>query len=472
METNLSKMNIASNNKLDQADIGGLFADIKSLFEASFDDDIYSKYLSKIELFSLKNDSLILSCDTRFLRDWISQEYLSEIKELIFQAKPQINKIALIHVVKNDKKDNEKLIKSVKTDKKIINLSKNDNIFALGVELNEKYTFEAFATNKSNKLAYMMAKNIAKNFNNNQSCEPLFLYGSVGIGKTHLAQAIALDAQKNHPESRIMYLSAERFMYQFVQSLRNKDMLSFKERFRCVDLLIIDDIQFIAGKESTQEEFLHTFNSLIENKKQIILVCDKAPAALSDIDLKIKSRISSGMVANINQPEYELRLDILRKKLEDAKINVDEQVLQLIACHVTSSVRDLEGVIKKIIYQKLFLDEEVTIHDIKHLLKDELNVSYKSVDIEDIIKKTSSFYNITITQMKSKNRSRTIVRPRQVAMYLAKNLTDKSYANIASYFGGKNHATIIHGIKKVEELILTDMVIALDLKKIEENLKK
>ena len=470
METNVTKINIANNNQLDFSNLDSFKQDLKSLLKSGFDGDIYQRYLSKLEVFSTKNNNLLLSCDTRFLRDWISQEYLAQIKGMVFQAFGDIKNVAVVHVVKENQQ--QKLVNKVKTDKKIVNLSKNDNIFALGVELNEKYTFENFATNKSNKLAYMMAKNVAKNFNSNQSCEPLFLYGSLGIGKTHLAQAIALDAQKNHPNSTIMYLSAERFMYQFVQSLRNKDMIGFKERFRSVDLLIIDDIQFMAGKDGTQEEFLHTFNALIENKKQIILVCDKAPAALSDIDLKIKSRINSGMVANINQPEYELRLNILEKKLQAANIEVEANILQLIANHVTSSVRDLEGVIKKIIYQKLFLDEQITINDVQELLKDELNVTYKTVDIDDIIKKTASFYNITLAQIKSKNRSRTIARPRQIAMYLAKNLTDKSYANIASYFGGKNHATIIHGIKKVEQLILTDMVVALDLKKIEENLKK
>ncbi len=320
-------------------------------------------------------------------------------------------------------------------------------------------------------MARIIAKAEDAKFNHqDMDINPLFLYGGVGLGKTHLAQAVAWHIKENNKISKVVYLSAERFMYQFVQSLRNKDIMEFKERFRSIDVLIIDDLQFLAGKEGTQEELFHTLNNLIENNKQVILVCDKSPGDLANIDQKLKSKISSGMIVDFKCPDYETRLEILKSKSKNSGMNIEAGVLELLAEKINSSIRDLEGALKKLVANNIFTGEIINIENTKNLLKDLFRTNHSSVAIEQVQKKVADYFNIKIVDLKSSSRSRDVARPRQIAMYLARNLTRKSLPDIGREFGGKNHATVIHAIKKVEELMLADSKLAAEIKNLEEQL--
>jgi chromosomal replication initiator protein len=303
---------------------------------------------------------------------------------------------------------------------------------------------------------------------NASEINPLFLYGGVGLGKTHLAQAIAWYIKDNNKASKVIYLSAERFMYQFVQSLRNKDVMDFKERFRAIDVLIIDDLQFIAGKEGTQTELLHTLNSLIENGKQVVLVCDRSPGDINDIDEKLKSRISGGVIVDFKCPDYETRLEILKSKTQNLNVVIENGVLELLASKINSSVRDLEGALRKMVANNMFTGEIINVENAKNLLKDLFRTNHNTATIEQIQKKISDHFNIKVADLKSNSRTRNVARPRQIAMYLARNLTSKSLPDIGREFGGKNHATVIHAIKKVEELVLADVKLAAEVKVLEE----
>jgi len=462
-------------DKILEAKQDSIWTKIRNNIKNEFGQEVFDKWLSKLELHSVSNQEVIMSVSSKFLRDWIKREYLESgeksakgIKNIWQEENSEIKKVSIIYVA--DIKEEAVNKQSDGTPGTVVNLSKYDNIFALGVDLNPKFTFENFVTGKSNKLAYGMARIIAGAEDSQFSASeinPLFLYGGVGLGKTHLAQAIAWHIKENNKSSRVIYLSAERFMYQFVQSLRNKDVMDFKERFRAIDVLIIDDLQFLAGKEGTQTELLHTLNSLIENGKQVVLVCDKSPGDINDIDEKLKSRISGGFIADFKCPDYETRLEILKSKIKNLNITIENGVLELLAGKISSSVRDLEGAVRKMIANHMFTGEIINIENAKNLLKDLFRTNHNVLEIEQIQKKVADHFNIKIADLKSNSRSRNVARPRQIGMYICRNLTNKSLPDIGREFGGKNHATVIHAIKKVEELILADVKLASEVKALE-----
>ncbi len=325
--------------------------------------------------------------------------------------------------------------------------------------LNPAYTFENFIVGKPNELAHAAARRVAEG--GPVAFNPLFLYGGVGLGKTHLMHAIAWELIKNKPNQRIHYLSAEQFMYRFVRALREKDTIGFKQMFRSVDVLMVDDVQFIAGKNSTQEEFFHTFNALVELGKQIIISGDRAPVDMEDLDSRIASRLQCGLVVDLHPTDYELRLGILQSKLETQRqryrdLKIADGVLEFIAHRVSSNVRVLEGALTRLCAFADLVGAEITLDLTQECLSDILRATSRKVTMDEIIKKTCDYYKVRPADLMSPNRARNIVRPRQMAMYLCKKYTTRSLPEIGRKFGGRDHTTILHGVRKIEELMSTD----------------
>lgn len=308
-----------------------------------------------------------------------------------------------------------------------------------------------------NELAYAAARAVAESSGAVSESNPLFLYGGVGLGKTHLMHAIGWYIKQNNPSRKVIYMSAEKFMYQFVKALRNKEVISFKEKFRSVDVLMIDDIQFICGKDSTQEEFFHTFNTLIDNNRQMVISCDRSPSDLDNIEDRIKSRLGWGLVADVHSTTYELRLGILESKIEQMNVKIPKDVIDFLASKIVSNVRELEGALNKVIAHSNFTLKEITLENTQNILRDLLRSNERIITVEDIQKKVASRYNIKLSDMSSSRRLREVARPRQIAMYLSKALTPKSLADIGKKFGKKDHTTVMHAIKKVEELLKNDI---------------
>jgi chromosomal replication initiator protein len=338
--------------------------------------------------------------------------------------------------------------------------------FAAGQPLDPNQTFDTFVVGKPNELAHAAARRVSEG--GQVTFNPLFLYGGVGLGKTHLMHAIAWEVRARNPGARVLYLSAERFMYRFVQALREKDMLGFKSMFRTVDLLMIDDVKFIAGKDSTQEEFFHTFNALIEQKKQIVLSADTAPGDIDGLERRIVSRLNSGLVVDIHPTSYELRLGILQKKMEMFAeqfpgSEIGDGVAEFLAHRITSNVRELEGALTRLYAHSSFLGREVDVEMAQEYLRDMLKTADKKASIDDIQRKVADHYHIRLADLVGPKRNREFARPRQVAMFLAKELTERSLPEIARKFGGRDHTTIMYGIRKVAQLSDSDSAIAEDL---------
>jgi chromosomal replication initiator protein len=303
-------------------------------------------------------------------------------------------------------------------------------------------------------LAHAAAHRVADS--NNIPFNPLFFYGGVGIGKTHLMHAIAHSLREKAPEKTVLYLSAEKFMYQFVRAVRAQDTMSFKEQLRSVDVLMIDDVQFMSGKESTQEEFFHTFNALVDQNKQIIISADKAPSDLQGLDERLRSRLAWGLVADIQPSSYELRLGILQSKRTLLNARVPDGVLEFLAAKVTSNIRELEGALNRIVAHADVTRLAITIETTQDVLSDLLRSSDRRITIDEIQRKVADHYNLKLTDMASPRRAREVARPRQVAMYLSKQLTPRSLPEIGRKFGGRDHTTVMHAVKKIEELVRAD----------------
>jgi chromosomal replication initiator protein len=334
-----------------------------------------------------------------------------------------------------------------------------------GAKLNPNFTFANFVVGKPNELAHAAARRVAETLD--VTFNPLFLYGGVGLGKTHLMHAIAWDLQGRFPDAKILYLSAEQFMHRFVRALREQDTFNFKETFRSVDILMVDDVQFIAGKTSTQQEFFHTFNALVEMGKQIVISGDRAPVDMEELDNRIASRLQCGLVVDIHPTDYELRLSVLQHKAEvmGAKyqhITFADGVLEYLAQKISSNVRVLEGALTRLYAFADLVRREVTVDLAKECLTDVLRATDKKVTMDEILKKTCEYYKIRQVDMISQNRQRVIARPRQMAMYLCKRLTTRSLPEIGKKFGGRDHTTILYGVRKIEELMQADSQIAED----------
>jgi chromosomal replication initiator protein len=409
---------------------------------------------------------------TNFIGTWVSRNYGEMIQRHFITEGTVIDRIAF----KVDSVSLKKHIdnNNVVAKQEILNRSSqntersfNDSNSVLPVApLDKRFTFDSFVIGKPNELAHAASRRVAEG--GAVTFNPLFLYGGVGLGKTHLMHAIAWETQRRNPDSRVIYLSAEQFMYRFVQALRFKDMLSFKELFRSVDLLMVDDVQFIAGKDSTQDEFFHTFNALVDQHKQIIISADRAPGEIDGLEDRIKSRLQSGLVVDLHPTDYELRLGILQSKAEKhtshyPEVIMSEGVLEFLAHRISTNVRVLEGALTRLFAFASLVGREVNLDMVQECLADILRASDRKVTIDEIIRKVSDHYNLRMTDILSPRRARTVARPRQVAMFLAKTLTAKSLPEIGRRFGGRDHTTVIHAVKKIEELKSIDNQIAEDV---------
>lgn len=418
---------------------------------------LYKNWFSKIAFYErTKNNKLLLAAPSNFVRDWIKSNYFETIIKLVAHYDPEVKSVDIITKELNNfyAIGSQELQEPIKNEvKNPINLETEDDALAF---LDQRFTFENFVIGPPNELAYAAALTVAESKTAVAKSNPLFLYGGVGLGKTHLMHAIAWHSKKVNPKRKVLYLSAEKFMYRFIKALRNKDVMAFKEEFRSVDVLMIDDIQFICGKDSTQEEFFHTFNAIIDNNKQMVISCDRSPSDLDNIEDRIKSRLGWGLVADVHSTTYELRVGILESKLEQMNINISQNVINFLAAKITSNVRELEGALNKVIAHSTLIGREVTLESTQDILRDLLRSNERIITIEDIQKRVANHYNIKISEMSSVRRARTVVRPRQIAMYLSKILTPKSLADIGSKFGKKDHTTVIHAVKKVEQLMAED----------------
>ena len=443
----------------DEQHQGGIdvsWSKIISELKKSLDKDTFQNWIKPIYFESHIDTSLTLSVPTRFLRDWIIKNYASVIKKAYMDQGHSIDKLAILV-----KENNNRIIPGTE----VIYEDKDDDEDTyyddISAPLDPKFTFDNFIVGKPNELAYAAAQRVAQS--EVVSFNPLFLYGGVGLGKTHLMHAVAWNIKKRNPKKNVVYLTAEKFMYQFIKALRFKNIMSFKEQFRSVDVLMIDDVQFIIGKDNTQEEFFHTFNTLIDKKRQIIISADKSPADLDGLEDRLKSRLGWGLVADIHPLTYELRLGILQAKAEQKSINLKHEVMEFLANKITNNVREMEGALNRLAVHASIQDSEISVDLVKDVLKDLLRTNSRKITIDEIQKKVVEHYNIKLSDMHSPRRSRSVARPRQVAMYLAKSITTRSLPEIGRKFGGRDHTTVIHAIKTIEEIMVNDPNLAEDI---------
>lgn len=420
---------------------------------------VFKSWLRALNFVGSEQNKVKLSVPTRFMREWISSHYLQDI-QAFWQQEPVADGFSLEIIVQQNVAAQP--VASAPAANVITHASWQqpeaaDTTAYLGAPLDPRYTFENFVVGKPNELAHAAARRVAESAQVVGGCNPLFLYGGVGLGKTHLMHAIAWHIRKTNPERRVMYLSAEKFMYQFIRALRFKEALAFKEQFRSVDVLMIDDVQFISGKDSTQEEFFHTFNALVDQNKQLIISGDRSPSDLEGMEERVRSRLGWGLVADIHATTYELRLGILQSKMEHMQgVQIPQKVVEFLAHKITSNVRELEGALNRIVAHATLIGRPIELETAQDVLKDLLRSCDKRITIDDIQKQVAAHFSIKVSDMHSARRSRTVARPRQIAMYLSKKLTSKSLPEIGRKFGGKDHTTVMHAVKRVEELMASD----------------
>ena len=449
MKNNLQNLNASINKKID-------WKQVQSTMNDRLGKDIFDSWLKKIELVEEFNNYILISVPTRFIRDWITSRYLDQILQIIREQKKEINRIEFNIMEK--KLDNYLNKNSINKNNfsSDINSSKNISFikdsFLQYNRIDPNKNFENFVLGESNKLAFEASKKVSQDLSH---YNPLYLYGGIGMGKTHLLNAIGISLKSNY---KVMFISAERFMYQFVKSIKSNEMVKFKDYFRNTDVLLIDDIQFMNGKEAMQEEFFHTFNALIDKGSQIILSADRSPNKLLRIQDRIKSRFSGGLVVDIQNSDYDLRYKILKNKIEELKflysneINIPEEILKFISLEVKTSNRELVGSLNRIISFSKIYNKVPNLSEIKVILKDLLNFSENKVTIDLIQTIVCQFFKISKNEMLSSRRSRYLVRPRQAAIYLSKLLTSKSLPEIGRAFSNRDHTTVIHSVKTIEKL--------------------
>ena len=419
---------------------------VQQSFEKSFGSEIYSSWLKNISLIKEYNDHVILGVKTRFFRDWITSRYADKILGELKKHKVSITRLEF--KIEPEKTSSKNLFSNLQESK----VSEIKNSILNYNRLNPNLNFDNFVVGQSNNLCFLSAKKICSQLSR---YNPLFIYGGVGLGKTHLLNAIGLELSKNNT---VMFISAERFMYQFIKSIKKNEMVNFKDFFRKANVFIIDDIQFIRGKEGLQEEFFHTFNTLFDQSSQIVISSDRAPNKLDRVQDRIKSRLSGGLVVDIGLPEYDLKLQILRKKIFEYQNffkespDLQEEVLSYMAKNSNSNIRELIGIFNRVVAFGKMSKKPLNVNDCKIILRDVYN-SNKVISIDKIQTITSNFFSISLNDMLSPRRSRPLARPRQIAMYFAKKLTTRSLPEIGRKFANRDHTTVIHAVKTVEKLL-------------------
>ncbi len=421
------------------------WSEIQTAFKKTFGNEIYNSWLQKISLVKEYNDYLILGVPTRFFRDWIVSRYLDKILEQVKNFKLSLTRIEF-KIIEENKQNQEilqidELNKVTEIKDSILNYNR----------LNPNLNFNNFIEGKSNDIALSYSRKACENVTR---YNPLYICGGVGLGKTHLLNAIGLELQS---DNNVMFISAERFMYHFIKSIKKNDMVNFKDFFRKSSIFIIDDIQFISGKESLQEEFFHTFNSLMDKGSQIVISSDRAPSKLDRVQERLKSRLSGGLVVDIDVPDLELKIKIIKKKMEEIQyqfkenINLSDEVINYIATESKTNIRELIGVLNRVVAFNRVHNKELTITDCKNILKDVFN-QIRVITIDKIQNVVSNYFNIALSEMLSQRRSRPLARPRQIAMYLAKKMTTRSLPEIGRRFANRDHTTVIHAVKTITRL--------------------
>ena len=418
----------------------------------------YDTWFSSVQVQTPSPDKYIITTPDEFFQNWFIEHYLPVIKNFISlhtnlpincevtvnpamsQNKP--SKIEVVNIVKHEPKREE----------------------GSSIHLNPRFSFENFVIGPSNRFAYSacmaVAESPAKAYN------PLFIYGHVGLGKTHLMQAITHQIKQNYPSSTCCYLSSERFTNELIDAIRHRSTPNFRKKYRHIDVLLIDDIHFLAGKESTQEEFFHTFNTLHNNHKQIIISSDRSPKEISNLEERLSSRFAWGLITDIQPPDFETRVAILRKKIEREPVDVPEEVITFIAEQIKTNIRELEGALIRVLAYSLLEEHPISLDMTKIVLRDMVKETIKIISIEMIQKTVAEFFNITCVDLKAKKRSRNILKPRQVAMYLSRKLTNLSLPEIGNSFGGKDHTTVLHSLKKIDENLKHDPQLKNEIEKL------
>ena len=442
----------------------------------------FDSWLKPLTVGDFSNGEMNICAPTAFMKNWVVTHYADRINKIWEQKNPSIKKVNFIVQTgfSNRRSVDSSLLKQISsspTPQNIYGCNISSSSFGLvsgaslandvvknnavnnAAPLNPNYTFENFVVGKTNEFAYAAAHKVAEA--KNVSFNPLFLYSSVGLGKTHLMQSIIWHIKQNNPMRNVIYLTAEQFVFKFVKALRYKDTAAFKEQFRSVDVLMVDDFQFMGNKGTTQDEFFHTFNSLVEEGKQVIISADKSPTDLEGIEDRLKSRLVGGLVVDIMPTDFDLRIGILQKKAQLMGIELPLKVAEFLAQKITSNVRELEGSLKRVAAHSQLLSgaKEITLDMTQDVLKDMLRSIDRKTTIDEIQKKVAEHFNISVKELQSSRRARTVARPRQVAMYLAKQLTSRSLPEIGRKFD-RDHTTVMHAVRKVEELIVEDPTLA------------
>jgi chromosomal replication initiator protein len=447
MKNNLQNNSTIEEKKLD-------WNIVQNVMKDKFGSDIFDSWLKKIELIDEYKNYVLISVSTRFIRDWITSRYLDQILQIVKSFKKDIVRIEFLVEDKKNlaNKNNSQDKQNLKNNEINNNISFIKDSYLQYNRIDPNKNFNNFITGQSNKLAFEASKKVSQEI---AHYNPLYLYGGVGMGKTHLLNAIGLELKD---KNKVMFISAERFMYQFVKSIKSNDMVKFKEYFRNTDILLIDDIQFMNGKEAMQEEFFHTFNALFDKGSQIIVSADRPPNKLSRIQDRIKSRFSGGLVVDIQNPDYELRSKIIKSKTEELKlfysnqVHINEEIQKFISTEVRTSIRELVGALNRIVSFSRIYNKIPNLSEVRVILKDLLNLSENKVTIDTIQTIVCKFFKISKNEMLSPRRSRYLVRPRQTAIYLAKMLTSKSLPEIGRAFSNRDHTTVIHSVKTIEKL--------------------
>ena len=454
MKNNLTNIKSDNINKID-------WKLLQNEMKNKFGSEIYDSWLKKIDLVDEFKNYVLLSVSTRFIRDWITSRYLDQILQIIKLYKKDISRIEFVINENIKNKNTDEIKPDHSSDNEKVSFIKDSYLQYNRIDPNKN--FENFLLGKSNKLAFEAAKKVSEQI---AHYNPLYIYGGVGMGKTHLLNAIGLSLKE---KNKVMFISAERFMYQFVKSIKSNDMVKFKEYFRNTDIFLIDDIQFMNGKEAMQEEFFHTFNVLLEKGSQIIVSADRPPNKLTRIQERIKSRFSGGLVVDIQNADFELRYNIIKSKNEDLgihdpnNIKISDEIIKFISTEVNTSIRELVGAFNRIVSFSRIYGKTPSMSEVKVILKDLLNLTENKVDIDNIQTIVCKYFKISKNEMLSPRRSRYLVRPRQTAIYLAKMLTSKSLPEIGRSFANRDHTTVIHSVKTIEKLRKDDNELILSI---------
>ena len=432
-----------------------IWANVLSALKGALGTNSYSSWIEPLEFAQLSGGVATFDVPTNFIGNYVSQNFGDQIIYHMNKAGEDVQRLQFR--VPNQAGPAAK----PKSKAKPVSADTGS-----GAPLDARFTFDTFVVGKPNELAHAAARRVAEG--GPVTFNPLFLYGGVGLGKTHLMHAIAAELKVRSPELNVLYLSAEQFMYRFITALRERKMMDFKQLFRSVDVLMVDDVQFIGGKDSTQEEFFHTFNALVDGQKQIIISADRAPGEIKDLEERIKSRLQCGLVVDLHPTDYELRLGILQSKVDVysaqyPELEIADGVLEFLAHRISTNVRVLEGALTRLFAFASLVGREITLELTQDCLSDVLKASDRKVTVEEIQRKVSEHYNIRLSDMIGPKRVRNYARPRQIAMYLAKQMTSRSLPEIGRRFGGRDHTTVMHGVKRIEELKALDSQIADDL---------